>query len=187
MPCPSGSTFCSIIPLNSYTIVGNLTASATLSNLVNQVVVSYNLFIYSQIHNLTDSLYAIPFGATQSAPNPSNYWPLINIPYYPLERPLWFVSFLQFGTETPVTYWWNFGDGTYNITSIPYVLHQYVNPGTYIISLNTSNPVSNEQTGNIQNQLIPGINQTGTLFIQRLYDKFIYKCLVLKYKALTVL
>lgn len=169
MPCSNGYIFCTGIPYNTYSTLGNLTASATLSNLRNQVNVSFTFFIYSQIHNLTDSLYVIPFGVTQSAPNPSNYWPLMNIPYYPLENPIWFVSTLQFGTETPVIYWWDFGDGSFNITSIPYISHQYMNPGTYRISLNTSNPVSNEQTGTIQNHLKTDVNQSTVIIVQRSY------------------
>lgn len=173
LQCPTGYSFCIGIPFNSYTGFGNMTASATLYNsLYNQMNASLNFFIYSQIHNLTDSLYVMPFGFTQSAPNSANYWPLTNVPFYPLERPIWFVSTLQFGTETPVTYWWNFGDGSYNITTAPFVLHQYANPGTYNIKLNTSNPVSNDETNFIENQFLNGVNQTTSIIVQR-FQKFL--------------
>lgn len=171
LPCPKSYTFCATIPANSYTTIGNVTASATISNLVNSRFISFNFFIYlyPHIHNLTNSLYAIPFGVSQSVPNASNYWPLINSPYYPLEQPIWFVSTLESGIEAQVTYWWNFGDGTFTVTNMPYVLYQYANPGTYEISLNASNPVSNEQTGIIQNQLSSGINQSSIIIVQRCF------------------
>lgn len=165
LQCPSNYSFCFEIPPNSYIIMGNLTASANLFNLHNQINASFNFFIYSQIYNLTDSLYAMPFGITQSSPNTTNFWTPSNIPYYPLERPIWFLSELQFGTETPVSYWWSFGDGTYNITFEPFILHQYTSPGSYKIILNTSNPVSNERTNLIFNN---AINRTSSITVQRL-------------------
>lgn len=164
LQCPTGNSFCIGIPSNSYTLLGNLTAAATLYNPRNQTLVSFNFFIYSEVHNVTDSLYVMPLGVSQSAPDTSNYWRPSHIPYFPLERPIWFVSRLQFGSETPVSYWWSFGDGSYNITAEPFVLHQFPTPETYVIILNTSNPLSSDQTEFIS---LNSVNQTSSIVVQR--------------------
>ena len=165
--CPSNYSFCSYTPSRNYSTSGNLTVSVSIYNLLSSRTVIFNFFIYSQITGLRESLFVMPLGATQTAPNTSNYWPLINSPYYPIEQSVWLIASMAYGGDTPATYWWSFGDGNSTVTSNPYVQYTYSNPGLYIVSLNASNPLSSIKTSSIFNQLSSSSSVTDYIIVQR--------------------
>lgn len=165
--CPANYSFCAYTPSRNYSTTGNITASVTIYNALSNRTAAFNFFVYSQITGLSESLYVIPVGENQAAPNASDYWPLMNTPYYPLEQSIWLVAHMSYGSETPVTYWWDFGDGNSTVTPNPYTQHSYSSPGLYMISLNVSNPLSSAQTALVANQQSAGASVTGYILVQR--------------------
>lgn len=168
--CSSGYTFCAFTPYHKYYIWGQIYTNGIIWNALNSKPAYFSHHMYSQVTEIRENLYAISESTNFTLEGGSGYnsaWDEWYSSYYPLENRIWFISNMTYGTETNLTYWWNFGDGIQYISARPYAVHQYANPGAYVVTLNVSNPLSSEKTTNVINTWNETLVVSTTIFVQR--------------------
>ena len=166
---PSNYVFCSFTPVHKYYITGNVMVKVRLWNAISSYYLEFGHLIYSQIKDVKNNLYLLPLGKEASR-LPEEEMKTWESPYYPLGNTILFLSNMSYGTETKLTYWWDFGDNLHEVTSSSFARHKYREPGEYIISLNVSNPLSTESIDQVINYVFPTkvlLTYTGRIHIQR--------------------
>ena len=118
-------------------------------------------------------LFILPASSTSrnTAVNQSYNWTLLAGPsniYFAVGEPLLFWANMTFGTESPLTYSFTFGDNSSLISTLPTVTHTFTAPGVYTIGVNASNPLSNEaiQSVNVYNSGKSILTQFGNIVLQ---------------------
>ena len=167
--CPFNYTFCAFTPEHDYYITGDVVVKAYLWNTLNSVNIEFSHTIYSEIKDIKNFLYVLPYGYELSDVL-EELLRLWESPYYPLENTILFASNMTYGSETNLTYWWNFGDNSAEITPVCFARHKYQLPGEYVITLNVSNPLSTSTITEVINYVSPSNAfriQTGKIIAQR--------------------
>ena len=168
--CPTDYTFCSFAPEHKYYITGSIYVKAIIWNTINKLELAFEHLVYSEIKDVKQYLYVLPYGLNATSEIPNEFSQLWESPYYPLENNILFFSNMTYGHETNLTYWWNFGDNSTMITSEGFARHKFELPGEYQITVNVSNPLSTETINELINFVFASqtiFRQTGKILVQR--------------------
>ena len=107
---------------------------------MGEVNISTTIKIYEAIFELQK----VPFIAAGDG-NTTTMLPGVGFEksYFPIETPVAFTTDMTRGSQ--VNYAWDFGENvpsTYLTTVYPDVVHTFVQPGTFVVTLNATNPLS---------------------------------------------
>ncbi|XP_071943838.1 uncharacterized protein [Antedon mediterranea] len=127
---------------NEYSTSNSYTINLTIWNHVSNVVFQCDMLVLEGIEQLKQTVqYSDVYIDSQNATNTTDE--LLEEEYVALGN--WVVVTTTIGAGSHVQYTWDFGDSTAVKTTNEHTeIHQYSEPGSYIISVNASNPVSSE-------------------------------------------